>query len=435
MKPKNHISCVCAAALLALLAGCARTYPRRLIPVRRHSLDDPARAIETLEKTRLSGEERNRLLYHLEAGVLYHLAGEYEMSNRFLESAEWISDEMYTRSLTREAASLLTSDNLLPYRGEYYDYLFINYYKLLNYLHIGCAESALVEVRRINYKMSLFNKEDAFLSWLTAILHRHTGNSSSAFIEYMKAYRTFKNRYPEKYGIGVPDGLLRDIAAFCYEADPPRAEEFPESVRRSFVPPEKYGSAVFIIETGFVPYKYETRVEASIPQRYRDENKEVFSGVYHLTVSLPEYSPREEKAEKVSLKINGSLRQVELVEDIGAMAVSYFNADRANVLSRTVMRAAAKYAAYRSVRGKDRDNTLRRILGASVDIVGSATERADTRSWLMLPDRIFMSREYLKPGEHEFEVAIYSSGNREKTVTEEFVLEEGELKFIVLRRS
>jgi len=69
----------------------------------------------------------------MEAGLLYHLAGRYAESNRFLENAEWISDELYTRSISKEAATLVTSDNILPYRGEYYEYLFTNYYKLLNY--------------------------------------------------------------------------------------------------------------------------------------------------------------------------------------------------------------------------------------------------------------------------------------------------------------
>ena len=79
------------------LSGCYKTYNQRLVPVKNNiAAGDYEKALSSLEKSGLSQQSKNRLLYHLEAGLLYHLAGEYEQSNRFLENAEWISDELYT---------------------------------------------------------------------------------------------------------------------------------------------------------------------------------------------------------------------------------------------------------------------------------------------------------------------------------------------------
>ena len=396
---------------------------------------EPLKGVEALERSGLHEQYRNRLLYHLEAGLLYHLAGKYRESNRFLESAEWISDEMYTRSLSLEAAALATSDNLLPYRGKYYDYLFINYYKLLNYLHLGSLESALVEVRRINHKLALFGEENAFLRWVTAVLHRHSGEYSSAFIDYLRAYRAYEKTYPEKFGVQMPRFLAEDIAVFCAETRHPRSLEFPPEVLASRrPPPPEYGSVIFIVETGFSPHKYEKRVDAEVPVSGREKDGEKVRETYILSISVPEYAPRRDTVTGVRLSLNGSETRLELAEDTGAAAVHYFEEERGRIIARAAARAAAKYAAYRTARGDDPENLLRRILGSVVNIAGSATERADTRSWLTLPDRIFMARKYLPPGEHNFSVDILTEEGRESSSGGTFSLDEGELKFVLLRR-
>ena len=197
--------------LVLFLPGCYKTYNQRLLPVKSNVAEgDYEKALSSLKKSGLSKQSKNRLLYHLEAGLLYHLAGEYEQSNHFLENAEWISDELYTKSITGEAASLVTSDMMLPYRGEYYEYLFTNYYKLLNYLYLGNLEDALVEVRRINHKLSIFKREDAFMHYITAILYEYNFQDADAFIEYKKAHASYSSTYSRHYGVEYPQQLSRE---------------------------------------------------------------------------------------------------------------------------------------------------------------------------------------------------------------------------------
>ncbi len=423
-------------AVLLALPACAKTYPEHMAPVRRDISEGRVeRAFGGLESAGLHKRRRDRLLYHLEAGLLYHLAGDYRQSNYFLERAEWISDEMYTRSISAEAAALLSSDLVLPYRGHYYDYLFVNYYKMLNYLYLADLEGALVEVRRINHKLSLFETDSAFFHYITAILYEAAGEVSSAFIEYKKAYESYTGWYSEDLGIGPPRQLRKDIWAFLERTRFVRRSEMPSQAQVPFELPERYGQVVFLFETGFAPHKKETAVHMAIPQKKRDQYRDQLADVYHLRVALPEYVLPEETVTEIVLNYRGGSIQMELAESPGKLALVNFEKMQGAIVARAIARAIAKYVGYRQVRGDpDEDESgVRGFLAALTNIFGAATERADTRSWLTLPNNIYFARQYLSPGEYSFSALVRTSSGRIKTEKFDFSLGEGEIKFITKR--
>jgi hypothetical protein len=427
-----------AVILAVSLSACISTYQQKLASIKSEvKSSNYKNAVNLFNKTGLHKQKKNSLLYNLEAGLLYHLAGEYKTSNNYLENAEWVSDELYTKSISQEAATLLTSNKILPYRGEYYEYLFTNYYKLLNYLYLGNLEDALVEVRRINHKLSLFKKDDAFMHYLTAILYQHNRQYSDAFIEYKKAYNAYKKYYPKNYDIKFPKQLSKDIAVFCKESKFPRCNEFPDNIRNGYTSPSNYGSVVFIVETGFVPHKYEERVEATLPQKYKKENPDKFKDVYYLTVALPQYGPDTDNVSDISLNLNGNISRMDIVEDLGKMARKTLQEDKPKIIAKAIARAVAKYIAYNKAKakGEESSSTLGRVLGTTVNIFGAATEGADTRSWLTLPNKIFFSKQYLKPGNYSFKLNINNSTNDKKqTVEDNITIKSGEVKFVVLRQ-
>ena len=56
-----------------------------------------------------AGRGTDDLLFALEDGLLLHYAGDPELSNSRLEFAEFRVDELYTKSISRAAFSLITS--------------------------------------------------------------------------------------------------------------------------------------------------------------------------------------------------------------------------------------------------------------------------------------------------------------------------------------
>jgi hypothetical protein len=100
-------------------------------------------------------EAKDRVMYYLDAGMLCHYAGQYEKSNEFLTNAEYAIEELYTASVSKAAASLLLNDNALDYAGEDYEDIYLNVFKALNYIYLSKWDDAIVEIKRINNKLSL----------------------------------------------------------------------------------------------------------------------------------------------------------------------------------------------------------------------------------------------------------------------------------------
>jgi hypothetical protein len=90
-----------------------------------------------------------------------------------------------------------------------------------------------------------------------------------------------------------------------------------------------------------------------------------------------------------------------LAEPLGTIAHREFNDRLPKVLIKTIARALIKeFARTRAKKSSD-------ALGALVNIANFATERADTRSWLFLPDQISLAKFSLSPGPHDLVVIFY----------------------------
>ena len=86
-----------------------------------------------------------------------HLSGSYEKSNYYLSEAEKRIEALYTKSITTESGAMFTNDNLLPYEGEDFEKVMINLVMALNYVYLGKLDDALVEARKIDHKLNLYN--------------------------------------------------------------------------------------------------------------------------------------------------------------------------------------------------------------------------------------------------------------------------------------
>jgi hypothetical protein len=89
-----------------------------------------------------------------------------------------------------------------------------------------------------------------------------------------------------------------------------------------------------------------------------------------------------------------------LADDLNAWARDAFQAKLPKVMFRTVLRGLMKYLAKKEA---DEENEA---LGWLVNLVGAATEVADTRTWSTLPERIFVTHLTLPEGSWRLEVEV-----------------------------
>ena len=92
-----------------------------------------AAALKLIETSDFYKEENSKLLGLLESGTIKHYQGHYFQSIQFLNQARDLSRELYTRSISAQAKTLVANDNFDDYFGAPYERSMIHYYLGLNH--------------------------------------------------------------------------------------------------------------------------------------------------------------------------------------------------------------------------------------------------------------------------------------------------------------
>jgi len=423
------------------------------------------RALDLVAADRRSAD---RLLTLLQRGHVLHYAGRFDESNAAFQQAEDLAADLYTRSVSREAAAIIINDLTLEYRAEPFELAMVPYYRAFNYLSLGDPDGAQVEARKATLILAdavqatvreLDRAEDraaaerlgdnGFLHWFSGLLFESDGALNDAFIAYRNAARAYLATR-DLTGLASPPELGRDLErvglaiGFRDEVAQLRTEA-PELFEGVEPRPGGSGEVVLVLEGGWVARKQETMLNLPIldvDRRYGSQEAWAEAMVgrassgwtagpgvsvdYWLTVAMPTMGPSS-TGTVVSARIASSSTHAATVpvDDLTRRAVATFQAKRGTILFRTILRALAKYAATAAAA---RENE---VAGVIVNLFGVITERADTRCWGTLPDRLSMARLQLPAGDHEVTIDYLDHGGA--AVTSETVpvrVESGGLVFL-----
>lgn len=400
-----------------LSASCAVQYSREMEPVRSAMTrgGDPLAEFGRAFPSDSTGGDR--LLFLMEKGNLLRLAGRYAEARRLLLEADRLSDMLRSADPGEQVASMLTSDLVTDFRGADYEQVFINYCLAMCYALDGDLEEALVECRRVGEKLEAFNtryehanryRDDAFVRYLMGVLFEAAGDLDNALVAYRNSLRVYEEDYAELYGTEFPASLAADLLRLT---DRPGFEDlheefearWPDSDWRGSGPGPGRGEAVLVFEEGLIPPRHEETVEAWSDDR-----------VWRLAVPAIRLARRPPAL--VSISAGGASSRGFLVEDLGAIAERNLEDHAMRDLARTIARAAVKSGvadlteqAVEELTGEE-DGILSEGAGILVSILGAATEHADLRAWLTVPQRIYMARLPLEPGFHRLDV--FRNGNR-----------------------
>jgi uncharacterized protein len=425
-------------ALAALTFGCAQ-HTVRMAEVQ--ALMTREKYPEALEAVGKVCKSQDNVLCLLERGLLLHYAGSYDESNQVLERAEVLTEDLYTKSLSREAASLVTSDLALEYVPKPFEQMLVNYFRALNYMLLGKQEDALVECRKMGDKLARFSddekrpyRNDAFLQYLTGMLYEWGGETNNAFISYSNARDAYVT-YAASFGMGPPPELTCDILRTAGEMD--FADEIAritaEDRQRCDTERPRVGSAatgvpaethyepgsrptkiVVFVEQGFAPAMEEISLNVPILKsetKHAEDNPYDFSvGIssrfygnafdagdiaYFLRIAIPRYPDRPATMPPPALFLDALALPSAECEDVSAIARTELDHDMPGIFVKTLARAIIKYKASTAAGNKWGD-----IVGKLVNIATAATERADLRAWLSLPRTFYVATSYVEPGAH-----------------------------------
>jgi hypothetical protein len=414
---KNRKLKFTAVGLAAMLCACAGvpSYKGIETPM---AEGDFERAAEKVEKSAGSYSKRSALVYFMDRLITTHLAGQYRASNRYAEKSHRLIDDLYTRSISGEAGTWLLNDSSRDYRGEHFEQIMVHLFSLINYGALGDPEEALVEARRADLKFREHARrhgenapysEDALMRWLAAVMYEAEGERDDAFLDYKKTLQAFQN-YSKQFGTAVPDqavadaqrmaGRLRETAALKkIKADFPTARERPRQ--------EGDADLVVIVYEGLAPKKVSDRW--SIPLADDAGNMQYFSLAYPRMVAGPPVMDRAFAEVGEGLPVN-----LELFEDIQAIAIADLNDRLGRIKAKAIARAAAKFKVGQSIQDNQESLGKKALASLFTNLYSLASEQADIRSWRTLPARIHVARLRLKEGQYPVRLRMQRIGGKEE---------------------
>lgn len=440
------LTAVLLASLAPLLSGCATI--RATLDgwgADRYGLSRPQRALRAALQsgdfpTALGWTEDDAMLRVLTAATAAYYAARYERSAALADTAALLADARLTTSISRSALAMVTNDLARPYEPRRTERLFVPYYGMLSYAQLGNWEAAAVEARRMVALLGRFERErddgeralHATMHHLAGVVFDRAGEQGDAAVAYRNAH----------------------ALAGAYAADPSQA------ARRD-------GEVVIVVERGFVAHRTTETLRIPLGRDERDSlqgsngsrarlvdrlgarfagqarlaptaggspasRQRVETAVApvapspsrtvwvdadddylgHLRLAFPALrrSPRPWAGaprlvgDSMGRGVAGVLAQVAASVDDASEADE--RRERNAVVARELARATAKYAVTKSVRDKKG-----KVAGTVAELASGMLERADVRSWHVLPQEVVLMRVRLPAGQHQLRIAVGHGAN------------------------
>ncbi len=402
------------------LTGCSQHARVLCEPLELMYSGDAAAAVTAIDETKLAESDRDRFLYHAQRGHLLHLAGDFEASNRELEVAAAVSDELEPWSVTETLTDYSLNETVKAYSGEDYERAYLHYYMALNYLKMDDSQGALVECKRLDEEFRKLDaryeddgryQEDGFIRYLSGLIYESMGSRDDARVDFRLAARAYGGEWGGEMGVPTPPGLERSLERL-EDASGPQTE------------------IVVVVESGWAPYKIEKSVEVPIHRALVPEGLRGRTNLAALVkVAYPEFVSPSGAGVPFRAGVadsSGGLtltEAAERVQDLDALARLVLERRKPAIVLRSTLRATVKQVALASAKHEleeDRDKDSDEKPFAYIESDGSIwknifgwlfenlatrlvaeTEQADTRSWVLLPAEIWMARIPVRPGEYE----------------------------------
>jgi hypothetical protein len=134
-------------------------------------------------------------------------------------------------------------------------------------------------------------------------------------------------------------------------------------------------------------------------------------GAHVLRLAWP-VSRRTAQGPEVRVWVNDSLVTVTRVGDLSSLSESELHARRLAMTTRMVARGMARYLVSREAEKateKKHGEVAGFLMGRFTNLVANELERADTRSWSLLPDQVSMVRAHLPVGDHRVRLEVVGS--------------------------
>jgi hypothetical protein len=381
-----------------------------------------------------SQDNASYVLNQLEKSRLLQLHNDIDSSVQSFNTAiELIDQQRFAADIQISKAvetttSLITNDNVRSYNVPSYEQTMVHTYQTLNYVTQNNLEAALVEIRRANLVQEYALKQNqeavlqaadnakinpselyarypsmdknigkvkngfqnAFTFYLSGYIYETAKELDSAYIDYKRAVDIFPNNTYLQHDI------LRLSKKLGFNEEHRRFKQKFNPTTSPAVPGQ--GSVLFILEQGLINAKTESRIDLPI---YTSNNELRF-----YSVAMPVYRYVRKSNPPLIIAYDEEIYTTQTIVNLASLAAKDLQDKLPGIAARQVARVIAKEQMRK--RAAQNNGDIGNIIASIYNI---ASERADTRSWLTLPDNYQIAKLFMPNGTHTVQLNI--NGNNQ----------------------
>ena len=373
----------------------------------------------------LGWREDDELLRELGVGASSYYAAQFARSAAVLDSAALLADDRITTSVSANALSLITNDLARPYQPRRTERLFIPYYGMLAYARLEQWEDAAVEARRLSALLAQYGVDrtdteratHATLHYLAGVVFERAGERDAAQVSYRlarallpqqvdSARRTgakgegdvlvivergfVAHRTTEALSVFLGDSDRDSMRTGDHEWNPTAASRIAERLSRGIA--------------GSLSSQRGPHGRRRGQGRNDDDER---NGGYWLSVAFPSVRRAERAANEPVVLVDGAtVANARVVSVLDDATMADEGRERVALLTRAIVRAVAKYVVTKAVKDNTGD-----VAGSIANVAASMLERADVRSWHVLPQEITLVRVHAAAGQRQLQLALGSETN------------------------
>ncbi len=362
-------------------------------------------AADLISSKRRTYGMRDIILFNLDRASLLHDGQQPAQSDELLAQAQQQITDSYTQSISAHAAQFIVNDLTVPYNAADYETALTFFYRAMNFLDQKDVRSAAVEARKAVFFLDHLRGgrekgyiDDPFVQYVASLVFESVGELSDARIARQNALNAY-----QRYGWPIPQFHV-----------PANAQE--------------YGEVIIFHYAGQVPLKKNQTIQLSWHDALAFANSpaenggavspEVQNAIYAgitgsaVTVSYPVLEAQPYYAVSSTARVNGQQIPLQKMTDVASLLKQDLDAKLPGIWFRTASRAvikrmAAVQARHAVEKAEDKkDGSWGWLAEMMVSVLGSATEKADTRQWFTLPAAIYMTRVFVTPGTQQISLLL-----------------------------
>lgn len=414
------------------LTGCVTTpthdskVAASLSVVKTGQIDEAIKQIEA----QTQGGDKGDLLLNLEKGELMRIGKRYQDSQAAYDIADAkVKDWEETaksnpQKLMGQIGAIIMGDASRDYEGQDYEKVMLTTRMAMNRINLGDLDTARVDIKRTHEREAVIAEFRAKETAEAENDAKEKGFNSSS--KELNGYPVETLNDPEvlKLKNGYQNALSHYLAGFVYEAlnepglaapgyrhaielrpDLPVLEDGLKGLdqRTSFRRKKGVTDVLFVIEAGNAPARQSKKLTFPIPTG---------SGMIMTSFAFPVIYPDKDAPVINSIKVGNQVMPTALVTDFNVMARRALKDELPGIFIRAGLRAIVKGVAQDQV-----NKHLGPLAGLAANIAVAATEsNADDRMWRSLPERVFLARAFVAPGEYDINLSNRPGDTQKLTV-------------------